>query len=136
MITVADNIPRLNETAQRKRVSISLKVPSSTSPSAYEATLPIFNYFLRLPDVLVQSGRFRPEVRRKIQAVREEEQKKLRKVSDDEKAEERRLDGEKKKKEMRDNRLNGMSAEEQKKFLEKEREKNTKKQEKKMSRKA
>ncbi|KAK4697693.1 PAT complex subunit CCDC47, partial [Lecanoromycetidae sp. Uapishka_2] len=130
-----DKPQKLNETAQKKRISISLKVPSSVSPSAYEATLPIFSYFLRLPDVLVQSGKFRAEVRRKIQAVREEEQKKLRKASDEEKTEERRLEGEKKKREIRDSRLNGMSAEEQRKFLEKEREKNSKKQEKKMSRK-
>lgn len=111
-------------------------MPSSTSPSAYEATLPIFTYFLRLPDFLVQSAKFRPEVRKKILAVREEEQKKLRKASEDEKADERRLDGEKKKREIRDRRLKGMGADEQRKFLEKEREKSGKKQEKKMSRKA
>ena len=127
---------RLNETNPKKRVSISLKIPSSSQASAYEPTLPIFNYFLRLPDMLAQHAHFRPEVRRKIQSVREEEQKKLRKASEDEKAEDRRFEAEKKKKEMRDNKLKGMSAEEQRKFLEKEREKSGKKQEKKMSRKA
>ena len=111
-------------------------MPSSTTPSAYESTLPVFNYFLRLPDFLAQSARFRPEVRKKILAVREEEQKKLRKASEDEKAEERRLEGEKKKREMREQRLKGMSGDEQRKFLEKEREKSGKKQEKKMSKKA
>lgn len=57
-------------------------------------------------------------------------------MGEGEKAEERRLEGEKRKKETRDARLKGMSAEEQRKFLEKEREKGTRKQEKKMSRKA
>ena len=85
--------------------------------------------------MLAQHARFRPEVRKKIQATREDEQKKLRKASDDEKAEERRLEGDKKKKEMRDNRLNAMSAEEQRKFLEDERKRGTKRQEKKMSKK-
>ena len=129
------NMSRLNETNPRKRVSLSLKLPSSHQASAYEPTLPIFNYFLRLPDMLAQHAHFRPEVRRKIMSVREEEQKKLRKASEEEKAEERRLEAEKKKREMRDTRLKGMSAEEQRKFLEKEREKTGKKQEKKMSRK-
>lgn len=104
--------------------------------SAYEPTLPIFTYFLRLTDLLAQNAHFRPEVTRKIRSVREEEQKKLRKLSDEEKAEERRLEGEKKKKEMRDNKLKGMSAEDQRDFLEKERKRSGKKQEKKMSRKA
>lgn len=67
--------------------------------------------------------------------MRDEEQKKLRKLSDEEKAEERRLEGEKKKKELRDNRLKGMSAEDQRDFLEKERRRSGKKQEKKMSKK-
>ena len=127
---------RLNDTNPRKRLSLSLKIPSSSQPSAYEPTLPIFSYFLRLPDLLAQHAHFRPEVRRKIQSTREEEQKKLRKASDEEKADERRLESEKKKKEIRDNRLNAMSAEEQRKFLEDERKRGTKRQEKKMSRKA
>lgn len=127
---------RLNDTNPRKRLSLSLRIPSSSEPSAYEPTLPIFSYFLRLPDLLAQSAHFRPEVMRKIRSVREEEQKKLRKQSDEEKAEERRLEGEKKKKEMRDTRLKGMSAEDQRDFLEKERKRSGKKQEKKMSRKA
>jgi len=57
-------------------------------------------------------------------------------VTEEEKAEERRVDGDKKKKEMREGRLKGMSAEEQRKFLEKEREREKKRGEKKMSKKA
>ena len=67
--------------------------------------------------------------------MRDEEQKKLRKLSDEEKAEERRLEGEKRKKELRDGRLKGMSAEDQRDFLDKERRRSGKKQEKKMSKK-
>jgi hypothetical protein len=98
--------------------------------------MPIFNYFLRLPDTLASSAHFRPEVQRKLRNTREGEINRLKKSDESEKSEERRLDSEKKKKEMRDNRLKGMSAEEQRKFLEREREKGQKKQEKKMSRKA
>ncbi|KAM0800885.1 hypothetical protein BDR22DRAFT_948938 [Usnea florida] len=131
-----DKPTKLNDTAPRKRLSLSLRIPSSSQPEAYTPTLPIFTYFLRLPDHLAQTAHFRPEVTRKIRSVREEEQKKLRKQSDEEKAEERRLEGEKRKKEMRDQRLKGMSAEDQRDFLDKERRRSGKKQEKKMSRKA
>ena len=127
--------PRLDEIKSRKRIYLSLKLPSSTAPSAYTPTSPIFDYTLRLPDVLAATAHFRPEVRRKIASVRDEEQKKLRKASEEEKAEDRRLEAEKKKREIRDSRLKGMGAEEQRKFLEKEREKTGKKQEKRMSRK-
>lgn len=122
---------RLDETAPRKRLSLSIRLPSSFTP-----TLPLFTHFLRLPDTLVSQAHFRPEVQRKLRATREEEIRKLKKVGEGEKAEERRLEGEKRKKETRDARLKGMSADEQRKFLEKEREKGTRKQEKKMSRKA
>ncbi|KAL8910290.1 MAG: hypothetical protein Q9171_004413 [Xanthocarpia ochracea] len=131
-----DKPSKLDEAAPRKRVILSLRLPSSTNPSAYESTLPIFEYFLKMPDTLVATAHFRGEVTRKIRATREEETKKLKKADDDEKAEERRLEAEKKKKEIRDTRLKGLSAEEQRKFLEREREKGQKKQEKKMSRKA
>lgn len=127
---------KLNEAAPKKRLVLSLHLPPSTDPSAYSSTLPLFEYFLRLPDLLVTTAHFRPEVTRKIRTTREEEVKKLKKADEGEKAEERRLEAEKKKKEMRDTRLKGLSAEEQRKFLEKEREKGQKKQEKKMSRKA
>ncbi|KAI4244133.1 MAG: hypothetical protein L6R40_003117 [Gallowayella cf. fulva] len=127
---------KLNEAVPRKRVILSLRLPSSMHPSAYQATMPIFEYFLKMPDTLVTTAHFRSEVTRKIRATREEETKKLRKADEGEKAEERRLEAEKKKKEIRDTRLKGLSAEEQRKFLEREREKGQKKQEKKMSRKA
>ncbi|KAL8735124.1 MAG: hypothetical protein Q9166_001000 [cf. Caloplaca sp. 2 TL-2023] len=127
---------KLNETTPRKRVILSLRLPSSTHPSAYESTIPIFEHFLKMPDTLVSTAHFRPEVTRKIRATRDEEIRKLKKADEGEKAEERRLEAEKKKKGIRDTRLKGLSAEEQRKFLEREREKGQKKQEKKMSRKA
>ena len=126
----------LDDTKPRKRLILSLSLPSGSSPSAHDPTLPIFNYFLRLPDQLASQAHFRPEVIRKIRTVREEEQKKIAKASDEEKAEERRVESEKKKKEIRDQKMRGMSAEEQRKLLEKERERSGKKHEKKMSRKA
>ena len=127
---------RLNETTSKKRLSLSLRLPASASPDAYKSTLPLFNYFLRLPDNLAAGAHFRSEVQRKIRNTREAEITKIKKTDETEKAEERRLESEKKKKEMRDNRVKGLSAEEQRKFLEREREKGQKKQEKKMSRKA
>ncbi|KAI4103632.1 MAG: hypothetical protein LQ339_004161 [Xanthoria mediterranea] len=131
-----DKPVKLNEATPRKRIIVSLRLPSSIHASAYQPTMPIFEYFLKLPDTLVATAHFRGEVTRKIRATREEETKKLKKADEGEKAEERRLEAEKKKKEIRDTRLKGLSAEEQRKFLEREREKGQKKQEKKMSRKA
>ena len=130
-----DKPQKLDETKSRKRLSLSLKLPADTSASANTPTIPIFEYFLRLPDTLASSAHFRPEVRRKIMAIREAEQTKLRKADEEEKAKERQLESEKKKKELRDGRLKGMSAEEQKKFLEKERLKEGKRGEKKMMKK-
>ena len=72
---------------------------------------------------------------RKIRSTRDEELKKLKKVDDDEKAEERRTEDVKRKKAEREVRLNGMSGEEQKKFLEKERERDQRKMGKKMTKK-
>lgn len=84
----------------------------------------------------MSSAHFRPEVTRRIRATRDEEIRKLKRVDEGEKAEERRLEGDRKKKDIRDSRLKGMSAEEQRKFLEKEREKENRKTNKKMSKKA
>ncbi|MCJ1410641.1 hypothetical protein MMC19_004727 [Ptychographa xylographoides] len=126
---------KLNETIPRKRLILSLQLPPSTSATAYTPTASIFTYFLRLPDTLVSQAHFRPEVNRKIKATREEESRKLRRVDEDEKAEERKLEGDKKKKEEREKKLKSLSPAEQSKFLEKERERDRKKSEKRMSRK-
>jgi hypothetical protein len=127
-----DKPTTLNETIPKKRMHLSLKLPSNGD---YTSTLPLFQAFLRLPDHLTQNARLRPEVKRKIITTRDAEIKKLKKVSDEEAEEQRRTLSEKMKKEERDRKLKGMSAEEQRKFLEKEAERERKKQEKKMSRK-
>lgn len=96
----------------------------------YEDILPIFSYFLRLPDVLVKNAHLRPEVLRKIRATREDAIAQIKKADDDLKAEERYLEREKAKKAKRDEQLKAMDAKTQKKFLEREREKELKKTQK------
>ncbi|RVX66339.1 hypothetical protein B0A52_09947 [Exophiala mesophila] len=127
----ADKPTTLSETTPKKRLQLGLKLPSNGD---YLPTLPIFQAFLRLPDFVVGMGRLRPEVLRKINATRENEKAKLKKVSDKEAEEERQRQLEKMKKEERDRKMKGMSAEEQRKFLDRENEKQRKKQEKKMTR--
>ncbi|KAK4946944.1 hypothetical protein LTR10_014086 [Elasticomyces elasticus] len=126
-----DKPTTLNETTPKKRLNLCLRLPSDGD---YLSTLPIFQSFLRLPDFLVSSAKLRPEVLRKINAIREEEKSKLKRVSDREAEEERLKQLDKMKKEERDRKMRGMTAEEQRKFLDRESEKNRKKQEKKMTR--
>jgi hypothetical protein len=125
---------RLNETVPRKRITLSIRLPSSQA--AYDSTVPIFQYYLRLPDFLTSNARFRPEVTRKMRATREDEIRKIKKVDEDEKAEERKLQTDKEKREKRDALLKGLSSAEQKKFLDKEREKEQRKSQKKRTQRA
>lgn len=129
-----DQPKKLDDTVPRKRINLSMKLHSPSTP--YDATLPLFQYFLRLPDLLVTSARFRPEALRRIKATRDEQIAKIRKVDDEEKAEERKLAGDKLKREKRDAMLSRMSADEQRKYLEKERERDTKKKQKRQTVKA
>ncbi|KAF2014599.1 DUF1682-domain-containing protein [Aaosphaeria arxii CBS 175.79] len=117
-----DQPKKLDDTTPRKRINLSLKLSSN-----YDSTLPLFQYFLRLPDHLVSAAHFRPEAMRRIKQTREEQIAKLRKLDDEEKAEERKLLGDKAKKDKRDQMLGRMSASEQKKYLDKERERENKK---------
>ena len=126
-----DKPTTIGETTPKKRLYLSLKMPRDSN---YMSTLPLYASFLRLPDLLVSQGRFRPEVNRKIEIVRETELKKLKKVAETEQEEDRKTKSEKIKREERERKLKGMSAEEQRKFLEKETERDRKRQEKKMSR--
>ncbi|EXJ95401.1 hypothetical protein A1O1_00522 [Capronia coronata CBS 617.96] len=128
-----DKPTTLGETTPKKRLHLSLKLPSDGN---YLPTLPLFQAFLRLPDFLVAQAHFRPEVLKKVHAIREAEKAKLKKISDKEAEEERLKALEKMKKEERDRKMKGMSAEEQRKFLERENEKQRKKAEKKMTRRA
>jgi len=109
-----------------------MKVPSSGD---YSKVLPLFEYFIHLADILVQSAHFRPEVMRKVKATRENAIKQLQKVGEDEKAKERALELEKAKKTKRDNELKALDAKAQKKYLEKEKEKEMKRTQKKMTQK-
>jgi hypothetical protein len=111
----------LDELVPKKRVVLTLKLNSGTN------TTSLFSYFLRMPDQLVTSAHFRPEVMRRIRQTREEEAKKVRKIVEAEGAEDRKLLSDKAKKEQRDRKLKGMSADEQKRFLEREREKDMRK---------
>ncbi|KAL2369595.1 DUF1682 domain-containing protein [Blastomyces gilchristii SLH14081] len=127
-----DKPTKLDETTPGKRINLSLRLPKSGS---YATTMPVFTYFLRLTDRVVSAAHFRAEVVRKLRNTRDEETRKLRRAYEEEKSEERKLQAEKAKKEERDRLLRGMSAEEQRKFLEKERERETKRGMKKATRK-
>ena len=83
-----------------------------------------------------KAGHFRPEVQRRLKATREAEISKVKKLDDEEKAEARKTSADKKKKEERDKLLKGMNADQQRKFLEKEREKERRKGEKRRTMKA
>ncbi|ERF74940.1 hypothetical protein EPUS_05148 [Endocarpon pusillum Z07020] len=127
-----DKPTKLEEAVPRKRLYLCTKVPPG---SDYSSTLPLFQAFLRLPDHLAQNAHFRPEILRKLNQTREAEIKKLKRVSDEEGEEERKRLAEKVKKEERDRKMRGMTAEEQRKFLEKESDRKRKKDEKRMTRK-
>jgi PAT complex subunit CCDC47 len=107
-----------------------MRVPSSGD---FTKTLPIFEYFIRLTDTLVQGAHFRPEVLRKVKTTRDDTVRKLQKADEEEKAEERNLEREKAKKLKRDNDLKALDAKGQKKYLEKEKEKEMRKNQKKMT---
>jgi Protein of unknown function (DUF1682) len=110
-----------------------MKIPSSGD---YTNVLPLFQYFVRLADVLVSGAHFRPEVMRKVRITREDTIKKLQKADEDEKSEERALEREKAKKIKRDNELKGLDAKAQKKYLEKEKEKEQRKNQKRQTQRA
>ncbi|EGS20644.1 uncharacterized protein CTHT_0024800 [Thermochaetoides thermophila DSM 1495] len=118
-----DKPKTLNETRPRKRVILKYRVPSNDD---YTSLLPIFEYFLRMPDHLVQVAHFRPEVLRKVKVVRDEEIRKIQKAEEESKAEERAQEREKAKKAKRDQELSQLDAKAQKKYLEREREKELK----------
>lgn len=124
-------ICRLNETVPKKRVSLAMRLPSGSSASSYEPTIPLFQYFLRMTDQMVKDAHFRPEVMKRVRATRDDEIRKIKKLDEDERREEYKASEDKRKKEERDRKLKGMTAEEQRKFLDKEREREGKKAQKK-----
>ncbi|KIW04486.1 uncharacterized protein PV09_04245 [Verruconis gallopava] len=122
-----DKPKTIDETLPRKRVTLQLKL-SSYYPAN---TLSLFQYFLRLPDILVSQCHFRPEVMKRVKGIREDEIRKIKKASEEEEAEVRKEKADREKKEKRDKTLAALSAEEQRKFLEKEREKEQRRAQKK-----
>lgn len=126
----SDKPTTLDEAKPRKRIHLCFKLPPDND---YAKVLPLFQTFIRLSDHLASAAKFRPEVNKKIRQTREAEEGKLKKVATAEAEEERLKQLEKLKKEERDRKLNAMSAEDQRKFKEKEAEKDRRKKTKKMT---
>ncbi|ROV88235.1 hypothetical protein VSDG_09019 [Cytospora chrysosperma] len=120
----------LEETTPRKRIFLKYRLPSDNN---YEPLLPLFRYFVRITDQLVKDAHFRPEVLRKVKSIRDETVKQIQKADVEEKSEERNFEREKAKKAKRDLELSQLDAKGQKKYLEREREKEMRKQQKKMT---
>ncbi|KAF3483627.1 uncharacterized protein GIQ15_02951 [Arthroderma uncinatum] len=125
----------IEEATPRKRTILSLRVPSSSDAADYVSSSNMLKAFIRLSDRLVSVAHFRPEVTRKLRNTREEETKRMKRADLEEKAEERKTNAEKIKKEERDRLLRNMSADEQKKFLAKEKEREQKREMKRQTRK-
>lgn len=114
----------------RKRVFLRYSLPGSND---YSKIAPLFELAIRLPDTLVANGKLRPEITRKLNKVRDEQTSQLRKEADALVAEERAAERERAKKAKRDQELAGLDAKAQKKYLDKEREKEQKKMAKKQT---
>ncbi|KAJ1335397.1 PAT complex subunit CCDC47 [Microdochium nivale] len=125
-----DKPKTIDETTPRKRMLLRYRLPSSDN---YDELLPLLACFIRMSDHLAATAHFRPEVMRKIKSVRDENVRQIQKVLDEEKAEERALERDKTKKAKRDAELAGLDAKAQKKYLDKEREKELRKANKKQT---
>ncbi|KAI5786986.1 hypothetical protein DFH27DRAFT_603555 [Peziza echinospora] len=136
-----DKPQKLEETIPKKRASLHLTIPTTifslfNGPVPLSDTAPLLSATIRLIDHLVAVAHFRPEVSRKLKATREEQSRALLKASEEEKAEERDQKRAEEKKKERDAKLRSLTADEQKKFLEKEKEKEMRKSAKKQARRA
>ncbi|ORY69557.1 uncharacterized protein BCR38DRAFT_334182 [Pseudomassariella vexata] len=123
-----DKPAKVEETAPRKRIYLKYRLPPSNN---YDDLASLFSAFLRIPDLLVSSAHFRPEVLRKVKTIRDDMIKQIERVQDEEKAEERALERDKAKKAKRDAELKALDAKAQKKYLDKEKEKQMRKASKK-----
>ncbi|KAG5917061.1 hypothetical protein E4U42_007394 [Claviceps africana] len=123
---------KLDDTTPRKRLFLKYRLPSGGDDN-YGDVIPIFEHLLRLPDFLVQHARFRPEVLRKVRATREAMIAQIKKMADEEKSEDRQWEKERAKKAKRDAELKGLDAKAQKKYLEKEKEKELRRSQKKLT---
>ncbi|KAL7626015.1 hypothetical protein AAE478_002784 [Parahypoxylon ruwenzoriense] len=125
-----DKPKKMDETIPRKRLYLRYRLPPSNN---YEDLVPLFSYFVRIPDHLASSAHFRPEVLRKIRSVRDENIKQIQKAAEEEKAEERQAERDRARKAKRDAELNALDAKAQKKYLEREREKEQRKSQRKQT---
>ncbi|KAI5860549.1 DUF1682-domain-containing protein [Durotheca rogersii] len=125
-----DKPKKMDETIPRKRILLRYRLPSSDN---YEGLAPLLAYTLRLPDQLATAAHFRPEVLRKVRAVRDEAVRQIQKAAEEEKAEERQAERDRARKAKRDAELNALDAKAQKRYLEKEREKEMRKSSKKQT---
>ncbi|KAM4054651.1 hypothetical protein HRG_005477 [Hirsutella rhossiliensis] len=126
----ADRPKTLDETNPRKRLFLRYRLPSD---NGYDTLAPLLSYFVRMPDRLVQAAHFRPEVMKKVRATREAMVAQIRKADQEERNEERIYEKEKTRKAKRDAELKGLDAKAQKKYLEKEKEKELRRSQKKMT---
>jgi len=101
---------------------LKLNDPSTTSTNP---STNLLTQFIRLTDVVI-ANKPRPEVLRKIKETREIETKKIEKQEQSEKSEARKTQNEKTKREEREKKLKSMNADEQRRFLERERERDVK----------
>lgn len=125
-----DKPQTIEETGPRKRMFLKYSLPSNSN---YDSILPIFSHFLQLPDFLVKVAHFRPEVTKRIRNTRENAIAELRKADDEQRQEERLAEKEKARKAKRDADLKNLDAKAQKKYLDKEREKELRRSSKKQT---
>ncbi|KAK2935686.1 hypothetical protein FoTM2_003629 [Fusarium oxysporum f. sp. vasinfectum] len=128
-----DKPATLEETTPRKRLFLKYALPSDGN---YDNLLPLFSHFLQLPDVLVKVAHFRPEVSKKVRSTREHAISELKKTAESQRQEELLLEKEKARKAKRDAELKGLDAKAQKRYLEKEREKEMRRSQKRQTQRA
>lgn len=126
----ADRPKTLDDASPRKRLFLRYRLPSDDD---YGTLVPLLALFVRMPDRLVQAAHFRPEVMKKVRATREAMTALIKKADQEERNEERVYEKEKSRKAKRDAELKGLDAKAQKKYLEKEREKELRRSQKKMT---
>ncbi|KAF5023980.1 hypothetical protein F66182_3925 [Fusarium sp. NRRL 66182] len=122
-----DKPTTIEETAPRKRLFLKYNLPSGSN---YDSVLPLFSHYLQLPDTLVKVAHFRPEVSKKVRNTRENAIAEIKKSAESERQEERLLEKERARKAKRDAELKGLDAKAQKRYLEKEKEKEMRKSQK------
>lgn len=125
-----DSPKKLEDTTPRKRIMVKYTMPSSGN---YDNMVPLLEYFMRIPDLLAEKAHFRPEVLRKLRTPRDAKINQIKKADEEERADDRLAEKERLKKAKRDADLKGLDAKAQKKYLEKEQQKEQRRSQKKMT---